>query len=136
MTDNGQPEPGRAPSAEESFLLDWIKEAGKGSYAVVADVLKQLVTINSAFVGTLLLFADKSILDRRAANVLVFALIFAAIVAFVGLVPDRKRIPFNDLDAINRVRERQMGWKYWCMLISATVMLASLLLATAFSVLL
>ncbi len=126
----------RGATEEELFLLDWIKDVAKGSYATLVDVLKQLVTINSAFVGTLIVFADKTILRRDAAYALAFAFIAAAMIAFLGLVPDRKSIPFSDVDQIRKVREAKIRWKYWCMLLSACLMLAALVLAFAFSLVL
>ena len=124
---------GRPPSEEELFLLDWIKEAGKTTYQTLIDVLKQLVTINCAFVGILTAFAAKTILHKGASYFLVVCLIVASVIAFVGLVPDRKAISFNDVSEIRRVREAAIAWKYWCMMISASVMLGSLVLAFAFS---
>lgn len=74
---------------EEDFYLQWEREGVKNSIALANDILKQLVTLNTALLGGSVVFLDDSMMNPIVRTFVIILFLTALVTSFLGMIPHR-----------------------------------------------
>jgi hypothetical protein len=120
--------PGRLPTPEEEFFLDWGKQAYQTSLESVNTTLRELVAINAVLFGGSLAFFDEKAFNTsfRIPATLFFLLSF--VIGFFGLLPWEEKIFLNMPNQIQHVYNRLVQKKWTALLASGGLLIVGLLL--------
>ena len=96
---------GEPVSDFDNFYLDWCRETIKNNISLSNDILKQLITLNTALLGVNIIF--ESIVFNHLLKFLILIFFFLSlIIALLGVLPYQNRIvPFSPDDIKNHKDE-------------------------------
>ena len=88
-------QPGVEPTPEEmaefekerDFYVTWARQNVRTSITYANDILRQLVTLNTALVGAASIFLNKDLMDPYFKKWTVLCFFIAFVIAFAGMLP-------------------------------------------------
>src|ERR1700754_4865620 len=117
---------GKAPTAEELYLLQWGQDALKDNLKIINDILRQQVTLVATLVTAVTALRAAKVLPATLSAVVITALIVALVAALVGALPFQSKVNLNDPAAIRKHKERAYGFKRIAFGVSAILLLVAL----------
>ncbi|MFC3109148.1 hypothetical protein ACFQAT_22880 [Undibacterium arcticum] len=122
---NSEIQHGTAPSAEENaefqeekkFYFEWARESIKSSIALANDILKQLVTLNTALLGGASVLLNEELIDPAGKFFIVFLFFVALIISFIGMFPYEAPWRESLSEHLNEIKNDKSAalehkWKY------------------------
>lgn len=102
---------GKPLTKEEDFYLTLSEEFVKNNSKFVNDVLRQLITLNTALLAGTVTFINKEIINENFKIVVVFFFLIALIISFVGTMPYSGTISFTDPYRVKTFSENALDYK-------------------------
>jgi hypothetical protein len=99
------------PSEEEKFYIEWGRETIKNNLIFANEVLRELVTLNSALLGGSIAFLDDTMLDPTLKPIVVALFLLSLIVSFLGIMPYESFVDLRVPDQIQQHKRRALRWK-------------------------
>jgi hypothetical protein len=127
--DTSVPIVGRPPSDEEEFYLTWGQELPKNSLTLLNDVLKQLVTLNTALLGGSVVFLNGAVMDAWFRNVVIIMFFLSLCTSFVGILPYIRKTILDNPDTVKLVIRSAFTWKLWLIRIAAAFLALGFIVA-------
>lgn len=117
---------GEEPTWEENELVNWAQESVRKGPALVADALRQLVTLATAVLaGSTALLAQ--IPAPAWSKVLAdFCLLGCLAACLWGLRPREALVNVHDVEEVRRVRDRGLRLRSWSLTAASWLLLAGL----------
>lgn len=78
---------GSPPNEDDIFYISWGRESLKNNLVFANEVLRQLVTLNSALLGGSIAFLDETIIAVSFKVWVIVAFFLSLIMSFVGMMP-------------------------------------------------
>lgn len=126
---------GMPPNIKEEFYLSLAGEFVKNNTKFVNDVLRQLVTLNTALLGGTIAFMNKDVIREEFKILIIIPLLGALIIAFKGIFPYSGKISFFDpirVEAFNKeVLDYKLNFIKWsgiCSLIGFSLIIAAMII--------
>ena len=123
------PKVGHPPSDEEDFYLTWGQELPKTNLALLNDVLKQLVTLNTALLGGSVVFLSRTVMGAEFRNAVISMFLLSLCTAFVGILPYIRRIILRDPNHVKQVIQSAFTWKLHLVRIAAAFLVLGFIVA-------
>jgi type III secretory pathway component EscV len=102
---------GRPPSDEESFYTRWARETLKRNINLANEILKQLVTLNTALLGGSVLFLAENMMPGPLRFLAILSFFAALIVSFFGVLPYEAHLDIKNVTAIRNHKQRALHHK-------------------------
>jgi hypothetical protein len=96
---------GIRPSSDDMFYFRWGRETLKGNLTLANEVLRQLVTLNSALLGGSIAFLDEAVVDASFKPWIVGAFTISLILSFVGMMPYEALVDLRVPEEVRRHKE-------------------------------
>lgn len=95
---------GKKPTEDDVFYTNWGQETMKNNITLCNDVLKQLITINSALLGISIIY--EYVIANKVLKVFVLLLFFISLViAIIGILPYENKV---ELDVPNEIKKHKI----------------------------
>lgn len=114
---------GKPLSEEQKFYINWGQETVKNNIKLSNDILKQLISLNSAILGFSIIF-DTIVLDKTFEIIVLFTFFLSLIVSLIGLLPYEKKVNLDTPEEIKVHKNNALNHKRKFLWISAFLMLA------------
>ena len=113
MTESENPQStiGRRLTLEDTFYLSWAEESLKNTLPFLNDVLRQLVTLSSTLLGGSIAFISINMIGPRYHYVATISFFLALITSFIGILPRRGSVSFQDISQNQHDLEAALNWK-------------------------
>jgi len=102
---------GRPPSDEELLYIQWVRETLKNNINLANDVLKQLLTLNTALLGGSVLFLAQNMMPGFIRFFAILSFFAALIVSFLGVLPYEAHLDIKNVMAIRNHKKRTLDHK-------------------------
>ncbi|UFP95817.1 hypothetical protein [Gloeobacter morelensis] len=109
---------GRQPTEDELFYVDWGKETIKQNLSFLNDVLRQLLTLNTALIGSSAVFFDESILGKDFKLAVIIVFMFSLFVCLVGVLPVETDVNPQAPGLVKEHKQKATKWKRCLLYIS------------------
>ena len=96
---------GGRPSSDDMFYFRWGRETVKNNLTLVNEVLRQLVTLNSALLGGSIAFLDDSVVGAAFKPWIVFAFLASLIGSFLGMMPYEATVDVRVPEEVKRHKD-------------------------------
>lgn len=113
---------GQQPTEEELFYTAWGQETIKNNITLCNDILKQLITINSALLGVSIIYDN--IVSNDVIKILVLlSFFFSLIIAFLGVLPYENRVLMSSPEDIKIHKRNALKHKRQFLWVSAVAII-------------
>ncbi len=102
---------GRPPSPEEVFYLQWGREALKNNINLLNDVLRQLVTLDTALLAALIGFLHEIQIPEWSKAIVLSSVSISLLLAFIGVLPYRAEVDLRKPEHIRVHKEKALSYK-------------------------
>ena len=120
---------GNALSEEDEFYLRWGYESLKSNLQLSNEVLKQLVTLSAAFLGSGTYFLHNGAMPAPLVALTLSLLLVSLVVSLLGVLPYSGIVDLNAPGKIKEHKESALKSKRRHILFSAVPLILALLLA-------
>lgn len=120
---------GSPPSEDEEFYVLWGRETLKNNLAFTNDVLRQLVTLNTALLGGSIAFLDEKLISSTFKGGIVVLFFLSLITSFVGMMPYQHSVDLRLAEEIRQHKENAFRWKRYCLWVAGILLASGFIIA-------
>jgi len=102
---------GTSPTEEDKFFILWGRESLKNNLVLANEVLRQLVTLNSALLGGSIAFLDEKVIAPSFKVWVIVAFSLSLIVSFLGMMPYEGSVDLRIPEQIKQHKEKALKSK-------------------------
>lgn len=117
---------GEEPTIEESFYIQWGQELLRNNLSFINSVLRQLVSLNSAFLAGSLLLLDEKTVGTNLVKTVDILLFLSLFISFLGIMPYSAKIDLRKPEEVKRFYENSLRWKSTCTWLSGILLTAGI----------
>ena len=99
------------PSEDNEFYVTWGRELLKNNLSFANEVLRQLVTLNTALLGGGIAFLNDTMIHPGFKQVIIVLFFLSLAVSFVGIMPYQGAIDARIPAEVKRYKEGAFRWK-------------------------
>lgn len=125
MTIHGQK--GARITEEEEFYLQWGLETLRANVDLVNDILKQLLTLSAALIGSGVFFLTKDIVPNNFIAPILILFVISLILSLLGLLPYVADIDINSPSGIKQYKNQVFKSKLIFVRFSAALLIIGLI---------
>jgi hypothetical protein len=122
-------QPGNIPSEEDEFYLRWGYESLKTNLQLSNAVLRQLVTLSAAFLGSGAYFLQNRVMPASLVALTLGLLFVSLVTSLLGVLPYSGTVDLNAPTKIKEHKENALKSKRRYILLSAAPLILALVLA-------
>lgn len=128
---NKSPEKGtaRPPTEDEKFYRQWGYETIKSNISTANDVLRLLITLNTALLGGSAAFLHDSSIGPVARTILLTFFFIALLIALLGIYPKEKKIDIRIPEEVKIHKKETLNKKRTFLKLASSFTLLGLLTA-------
>jgi hypothetical protein len=128
---NPEIQEGQAPTEEDKFYIQWGRETIKNNLNFANEVLRQLITLNSALLGGSIVFLDEKLVKPPFRGLVISAFTLSLIFSFIGMMPYEATIDIRSPQDIKDHKQKALKHKRIYLWIAGFLILAGFLIAFA-----
>lgn len=113
------------PTCEELFYIKWGRENLKDNIAVLNNVLRQFITLDTALLAALIAFFDKIEIGKWIKVLSCMLLMFSLAMALFGVIPRSSELDLRQPNSIKTHKDKVLIWKKRLMWISVSSFMLS-----------
>ena len=113
------------PTSEDLFYIRWGRETRRDNIAVLNNVLRQFITLDTALLAALIAFFDKIEICKWIKVLSCVLLMFSLAMALLGIIPRSSHIDLRQPDLIKAHKDKVLTWKKCLMWISVSSFMLS-----------
>ena len=117
------------PTEDEKFYIQWGREILKNNLVFTNDVLRQLITLNTALLGSSIAFLDERIIDLTLKKFIILFFLLSLIFSFIGVMPYGNSIDLRMPEEIKKYKETAFKWKRYCLWAASSLLAFGFLIA-------
>ena len=108
------------PTSEDLFYIRWGRETRRDNIAVLNNVLRQFITLDTALLAALIAFFDKIEICKWIKVLSCVLLMFSLVMALFGIIPRSSHVDPRRPYLIKAHKDKVLTWKKWLMWISVS----------------
>ncbi len=119
---------GYLPADEDNFYQQWGYETLKNNIVLLNDVLRQLLTLDTALLAAAIGFFDKIETLSWSKSTVLILLCISLVMSFLGIFPYEGKVDIRNITMIRRHKEKAQLYKRIFLGIAAGVFILSFVL--------
>lgn len=102
---------GKPLTEEDQFYLGWGYDSLKANFQLANEILRQLVTLSAALLGSSVYFLGKGAIPEKMVTPILLLLLASLIVSLLGVLPYTGTVDLNSPDKIRAHKESALKRK-------------------------
>jgi len=102
----------KKPTPEETFYADWARESIRHNLDLANDILRQLITLNTALLGGSVLFLDEHLVPSPLRFLAILSFLVALILSFLGVLPYEGQVDIRNITAVREHKQKAFRHKH------------------------
>jgi len=116
-------------SESDKFYLSWGYESQKNNIKIVNDVLRQLITLNSAMIAGSIALLKSNLIGEQYTKAIILLFFVSLVTSFWGVFPFEGSFDIRRIDQIRKHKKRALKVKVTYMTVSGVLMVTGFAIA-------